>query len=74
MIIIFVFCRLENNLEEFRLRVKNCVKESLNHVYDTPEIDDAHYIKFSVWNPKIHEPIRRKIYEQKVIIHKYFNL
>ncbi|KAK0179767.1 hypothetical protein PV327_005488 [Microctonus hyperodae] len=56
---------LENNLEEFRSRVKKCVKESLNHVYDTPEIDDAHYIKFSVWNPEIHEPIRRKIYEQK---------
>lgn len=60
---------MENDVEEYRTRAKQCVKDSLDHVYDPPENEDAHYIKFSQWNPEIHEPIRRRIHEQQVIIY-----
>lgn len=67
MLINFVNSRFENNVEEFRKKVKQCVKDSLDHVYDSPETDDAHYLKFSPWDPEIHEPIRQKLYESRVI-------
>ncbi|XP_015113898.1 protein crossbronx homolog [Diachasma alloeum] len=56
---------LNNNVEEFRSRARKCVRESLDHVYDPPETEDTHYIKFTSWDPEIHEPIRQKIYEPK---------
>lgn len=64
----FLTYRLDNNLEEFRSRVKKCVRDSIDHIYDPPDTEDTHYIKFSQWDPEIHEPIRQRIYEPKVTV------
>ncbi|XP_057325027.1 protein crossbronx homolog isoform X1 [Microplitis mediator] len=55
----------ENNIEEYRTKAKESVKDSLDHVYDPPETEDAHYLKFSPWDPEIHEPIRQKLYQSR---------
>ncbi|XP_054011261.1 AKT-interacting protein-like [Hylaeus anthracinus] len=56
---------LETNFEEFRDRVKNCVRESLNKVYSPPMVDDPHYIAFGPYISELHDSIKREIYEPK---------
>ncbi|XP_017875803.1 AKT-interacting protein-like [Ceratina calcarata] len=56
---------LENNFEAFRDRVKKCVRESLNKVYNPPTVDDPHYITFSPYIDELHESIKREIYDPK---------
>ncbi|XP_033227659.1 protein crossbronx homolog isoform X2 [Belonocnema kinseyi] len=56
---------LETNLEEFRERAKNCVKESLNQVYNPASTEDPHYITFSPYDNDLHDPIRQEIYKPR---------
>lgn len=56
---------LETNFEEFRERAKNCVKESLNEVYNPPSSEDPHYITFSPYDRELHGPIKQDIYKPK---------
>ncbi|XP_076656829.1 protein crossbronx homolog [Halictus rubicundus] len=56
---------LENNFEEFRDRVKKCVKDSVSNVYDPPMVNDPHYIVFDPYNHELHDPVKREIYEPK---------
>lgn len=58
--------RLENNFEAFRDRVKKCVRESLNRVYDPPPVDDPHYITFSPYVGELYDSIKQEIYQSKV--------
>lgn len=60
------FYRLENNFEIFRDRVKKCVRESLNKVYNAPTVDDPHYITFSPYVEEIHNSIKKEILQPKV--------
>ncbi|KAL0102596.1 hypothetical protein PUN28_018119 [Cardiocondyla obscurior] len=55
----------ENNFEAFRERVKACVKESVNQVFNPPTMDDPHYITFNPYMNELHDPIKREIYETK---------
>ncbi|XP_071559769.1 protein crossbronx homolog [Temnothorax nylanderi] len=55
----------EKNSEAFRERVKACVKESVNQVFNPPTMDDPHYITFNPYVNELHDPIRREIYESK---------
>ncbi|XP_029048726.2 AKT-interacting protein-like [Osmia bicornis bicornis] len=56
---------LENNFEAFRDRVKKCVRESLNRVYDPPPVDDPHYITFSPYVGELYDSIKQEIYQSK---------
>lgn len=56
---------LENNFEVFQDRVKKCVRESLNRVYNPPAVDDPHYITFSPYSGELHDSVKREIYEPK---------
>ncbi|XP_012057211.1 PREDICTED: AKT-interacting protein-like [Atta cephalotes] len=55
----------ENNFEAFRDRVKACVKESVNQVFNSPTMDDPHYITFNSYVKEVHDPIKQEIYESK---------
>lgn len=65
--LLFVYCRLQNNFDRFRERAKECVRESLNQVYNPPAFEDPHYITFGPYIPELHDPVKRQIYESKVI-------
>jgi len=67
-------CRQKNNFEAFRERVKACVKESVNQVFNPPTMDDPHYITFNPYVNEIHDPIKREIYDPKVSIRVYRSL
>lgn len=56
---------LENDFEAFRERTHNCVRESLNQVYDSAAIEDPHYITFSPYVNELHDPIKQEVYEPK---------
>lgn len=58
--------RQENNFEAFRERVKTCVKESVNQVFNPPTMDDPHYITFNPYVNELHDSTKREIYESKV--------
>lgn len=53
----------ENNFEVFRECVKTCVKKSVSQVFNSPAIDDPHYITFSPYVNEVHDPIKQEIYE-----------
>ncbi|XP_032684745.1 protein crossbronx homolog isoform X1 [Odontomachus brunneus] len=55
----------EKYFETFRERVRMCVRESVNKVFNPPSMDDPHYITFSPYESELHDPIRREIYEPK---------
>lgn len=63
--------RQENNFEAFRERVKACVKESVNQVFNPSIIDDPHYITFNPYVNELHDPTKQEIYDPKV--NKYLN-
>lgn len=56
---------LQNNFDQFRERAKECVRESLNQVYNPPAFEDPHYITFSPYVPELHDPVKQQIYESK---------
>ncbi|KAL2720999.1 AKT-interacting protein-like isoform X2 [Vespula maculifrons] len=62
---VFLYCRLQNNFDQFRERAKECVRESLNQVYNPPAFEDPHYITFSPYVPELHDPVKQQIYESK---------
>lgn len=56
---------LENDCESFKERVKECVRESLDHVYDPPTTDDPHYITFSADTSDIPDSIKEDMFKLK---------
>lgn len=60
--------RQEKHFEAFRERVKTCVRESVNKVFNPPSMDDPHYITFSPYINELHDPIKQEIYKPKVNI------
>ena len=71
LIFTFFYChfnRLETNFEQFQEKAKQSVKDSLNEVFNELTVDDPHYIKFTHYNPEIHDPVKKEIYTPKVSI------
>ena len=66
------YCRYENNFKAFQDRVKACVKESVNQVFNSPTMDDPRYITFNPYVKEVHDPIKQEIYESKV--NKYLGI
>ncbi|XP_015172700.1 PREDICTED: AKT-interacting protein-like [Polistes dominula] len=58
---------LQNNFDQFGERAKECVRESLNEVYNPPAFEDPHYITFSPYIPELHDPVKQQIYELKEV-------
>lgn len=69
-IIILIF-RYKNNPELFTEKVKLCVKNSQDHLYDPPPVDDPHYLRFDPYDREKHEPVRESIMNPKVLV--FFN-
>uniref|UniRef100_A0A336M5C7 CSON012388 protein n=1 Tax=Culicoides sonorensis TaxID=179676 RepID=A0A336M5C7_CULSO len=46
----------ENNAE-FMAKVKECVKLSIDKLYDPAPTEDKHYIKFDKYDNELHEPV-----------------
>lgn len=64
--------RQGKHFETFRERVRVCVRESVNKVFNPPSMDDPHYITFSPYESELHDPMKREIYEPKVSIQSLF--
>lgn len=45
-------------MEAFKERVNYCVKLSQEHLYDSPPVDDKHYITFEKYVPERHDAVR----------------
>ncbi|GAB0090197.1 Protein crossbronx [Sergentomyia squamirostris] len=53
---------LEGNRDDFLAKIKVCIQESQEKVYESPSgDDDKHAIIFERWNPAIHDAILEKI-------------
>lgn len=63
----FVVCRFRNNPELFSEKVKLCVKNSQDHLYDPPPVDDPHYLRFDPYDREKHESVRESILNPKVL-------
>jgi hypothetical protein len=38
--------------------VRECVTDWRDRIYDRPDLDDAHYLLFTPYDPKVHESAR----------------
>ncbi len=45
--------------ELFKRRVRECVNEWRDRIFSPSSTDDPHYLTFSPYEPKVHEPIRQ---------------
>ena len=77
--IITLICSYNENLDLYKSRVANCISEWKSRLFDIPahpdDAGDPHYITFSPFEAKLHEPILKKIIEQqedKVSVPKFF--
>nr|XP_016930551.1 protein crossbronx [Drosophila suzukii] len=52
---------LMGNKEEFATRVQENIKESKEHIYDTPPTEDPHYIVFEKFQTDVHGPVLERI-------------
>lgn len=50
VIFIVVYCRYETDPEQFQEKLTESVRRSREVVYDPPQINDAHAIKFVIGN------------------------
>lgn len=52
---------LMNNKEEYVARVQENIKESKEHIFDTPPTEDPHYIVFEKFQQDVHGPVLERI-------------
>lgn len=45
--------------EQFKQQVRSCVMEWRDRIFSPPSVDDPHYLNFSPYEPKVHEPVRQ---------------
>ena len=45
--------------DQFKQQVRSCVMEWRDRTFSSPSIDDPHYLTFSPYEPKVHEPVRQ---------------
>ncbi|CAM9704725.1 AKT-interacting protein [Lampetra fluviatilis] len=55
----------EKDIQQFRSKVMDSVKLCNSHIFDPPKIEDAYAIRFSPWNPQLHEGAREKMLSPK---------
>ncbi|KAK3933334.1 AKT-interacting protein [Frankliniella fusca] len=55
----------KSNPELFSEKLKLCVKNSQDHLYDPPPVDDPHYLRFDPYDKEKHEPVRESILHPK---------
>jgi hypothetical protein len=48
-----------DNEVTFRERVRDCVMDWRDRIYERPNFDDPHYLVFTPFEPKVHEPARQ---------------
>lgn len=48
----------------FKERAIKSVQRSREIVYDSPQSEDPHAIKFTPWDPSVHGPIRNRIFQK----------
>lgn len=52
---------MNNNIDVFAEKAKDCVRLSREKVYDEPPTDDKHYIRFSTFDEEIHRNVLENI-------------
>lgn len=52
----------DNNIEEFKKKVTECVDQSRSCIYDPPNCDDPHAIRFTEWDNDKHAEARKKLF------------
>lgn len=55
----------ENDVDAYRIKVEECVQASIEKLYDPPNTDDPHAIRFSMWDPHIHGELHQKLIDSK---------
>ena len=45
--------------DQFKQQARSCVMEWRDRTFNSPCIDDPHYLTFSPYEPKVHEPVRQ---------------
>lgn len=55
----------EQNMEQFRKRIEETVRSSKDVLYNPIESNDAHMIRFSPWNPNVHEEAKTDMLTRK---------
>ena len=48
---------------DFAIPVRDCVKKWRDRIYSSPSTDDPHFLTFSPYEPKVHEPVRQAMVE-----------
>lgn len=54
----------ENKMNEFKEKVKECVRISKDKVYDAPPTEDKHYITFNLFDEDVHKGVLDSIRNQ----------
>lgn len=50
---------MSGDREQFKQQVRSCVMEWRDRIFSPPSTDDPHYLNFSPYEPKVHEPVRQ---------------
>jgi ubiquitin-protein ligase len=66
------FFRFNQSLESFRGRVKECVSEWQNRLYDKPASDDPHFLTFSPYDSDIHSELLKAMKSKSEVRKQFF--
>lgn len=55
----------EHNMEEFKQKVVETIRQSKEQIYQTVECNDAHTIRFTPWDDSVHEEAKSKMLTRK---------
>ncbi|CAH1794636.1 unnamed protein product [Owenia fusiformis] len=58
----------EQEIEVYKQRVAESIKKCKDHVYDSPNSDDPHAIKFSPWEVDVHGDAREQVLTPKICL------
>ena len=50
---------MSGDREQFKQQVRSCVMEWRDRIFSPPSTDDPHFLNFSPYEPKVHEPVRQ---------------
>ncbi|CAG9826301.1 unnamed protein product [Diabrotica balteata] len=56
----------KNNLQEFKEKAAELIKESKSHLFDEPAVDDKHYITFEPYDPEVHDKVKAMMINNEV--------
>ncbi|XP_019629526.1 PREDICTED: AKT-interacting protein-like isoform X1 [Branchiostoma belcheri] len=55
----------DKELDVFRRKVTETIRKCNEHIYDPPTTDDPHAIRFTRWDPSLHEEAKKQVLSPK---------